>query len=365
MKNPLWLRGLALRQKIAYVSSFSYWFFPYSRLVNMLAPSMFLLFGVMIYNATAWQYTVYGIPYFLATWIYSDFTYGPVRWPLTSDVYEMVQTPMSAMVLLGTLLRPGKRPFNVTPKGEHLEEEFISSSARIQSAFFAIVALSLAAGVWRWLVHPGERPQLVFTMLWELLNFVIAVATVVVMLERRQGRETYRISAPDHLSALAQTSVGEIPMGVVDLSMSGVRLAYPRPGSGRPVPLDEKITLQIWNARKGEQPVSLPAQVMVHHADGIGAAFQYGTVPEKRALVDLIYGDGQELERLLDRRRRRIGFVQGYVYFLWKTAAGTGYLGSYLVRRAWKRFSGRPVPWLSGFRSPEGLLRAGQQRQRS
>ncbi|WP_248883882.1 glycosyltransferase family 2 protein [Igneacidithiobacillus siniensis] len=113
MKNPLFVRGLSFAQKITYITSFSYWLFPYARMINMLAPSMFLLFGIMVYNATIGQYLIYGAPYFLATWIYSDFIYGKIRWPLTSDVYEMVQTPMASIMLFSTLLRPGKRPFKV------------------------------------------------------------------------------------------------------------------------------------------------------------------------------------------------------------------------------------------------------------
>ncbi len=332
MKNPLWVGGLSWAQKLTYITSFSYWLFPYVRLINMLAPSMFLVFGIMVYNATIHQYLIYGAPYFLATWIYSDFVYGKVRWPLTSDVYEMVQTPLAAIMLFSTFLRPGKRPFNVTPKGEHLDRDFVSSAAKIQLLFFVVILSSLLVGCWRWFAHPGERPQLTFTMLWEVLNFVIISATMVVMLERKQVRESYRIPAASDVHAELECRNGQIIRGpILDISISGLgfpQLAIPHTLKQ----LAEQVVAVRIVDREGKSAGCIPAIVAVAGPERVGLRFQYTSVAQKRVIVDQVYGDSQRLDAYLENRRRRVGFLWAYSYFLGKTFSGLWYWLIYLLR---------------------------------
>lgn len=334
MKNPLFAKGLSIAQRLTYITSFSYWLFPYARMINMLAPSMFLLFGVMIYNATIEQYLIYGAPYFLATWIYSDFVYGQVRWPLTSDVYEMVQTPLAAIMLFSTLLRPGKRPFNVTPKGEQLDHDFISSAAKVQSVFFRIILLSLVIGIWRWYVHPGERPQLVFTLLWELLNFIIITATMVVMLERRQHRENYRVPAPAGMKVdleLRDGSVLRLP--ALDLSMGGVgfsRNAWPA-GAGQLAGVIRAVHLV--DEERSIRSDAIPVKSIDGIGDRFGVRFAYVDQQQLQIVVRFLYGHSNQVTALLAARRRRLGFLAAYAYFLVKTGAGLWYWGRFLYQR--------------------------------
>ncbi|MEY2342353.1 UDP-forming cellulose synthase catalytic subunit [Acidithiobacillus sp. IBUN Pt1247-S3] len=338
MKNPIFVRGLSLAQKMTYITSFSYWLFPYARMINMLAPSMFLLFGIMVYDATIGQYLIYGAPYFLATWIYSDFIYGKIRWPLTSDVYEMVQTPLASIMLFSTLLRPGKRPFNVTPKGEQLDTDFVSSAIRVQLIFFAIIVGSLLVGAWRWVSSPGERPQLVFTMIWEVLNFLIITATIVVMLERRQVRGNYRVGFGDGdaqvYGEIALKSGAMVRLPVSDLSMGGVGFRHAHwPAS------IEQMRANITGVRLTAEGASIystsliPVCMVQGRGDEVGLEFQYRDMTQKKELVGLLYCDSGQIAGYSERRKKRVGFVYSYSYFLAKTAAGVGYWGKFLWTR--------------------------------
>ncbi|MBN6740837.1 UDP-forming cellulose synthase catalytic subunit [Acidithiobacillus sp. MC6.1] len=340
VKNPLRLKGLKLTQRIAYVTSFSYWFFPYARLVNMLAPSMFLLFGIMIYNATAWQYAIYGVPYFIATWIYSDLAYGKVRWPLASDVYEMVQAPLASIMLLGTLLRPGKRSFKVTPKGEHLGEDFISSAAKVQVVFFTIVFISLLVGIWRWFSHPGERPQLIFTMLWEIINFIIMLATLVVMFERKQVRGSYRVAIPLDMPATMEMNGKSIAVRVDDLSVNGARLQYKEELIFDKINNNQLVTLNIVDSEASKTMVSFIVEIIYQSGGWLGARFVYQDLAEKRAVVDFMYGNAKRLEDRLEKRRGRKSFAAAYAYFIYKTTQG----GVIFLRHMWRASS----RWIRG-----------------
>lgn len=235
-KNPLSLRGLRWTQKLAYLASFSYWFFPFSRTITILAPSLFLLFGVMVYNATTEQYAIYGVPYFLSTMIFADLVFGEIRWPMMSDVYEIVQTPLALPALSAAFVRPRKLAFRVTPKGESLEQDFVTRLAWVQYAVLTVLIASLAGGMWRLMYDPQERPQLVFTMMWELLNTLIVAAAVGVMLERKQERREFRVVPGNPIPAVVTGSDGK-PMAahINDISIGGAHLVIDDPVMAYPL----------------------------------------------------------------------------------------------------------------------------------
>ena len=325
-KNPLTLPGLKLTQRISYLASFSYWFFPFSRIITILAPSMFLLFGIMVYNATTEQYAIYGVPYFLSTMIFSDFIFGKIRWPLISDVYEMVQTPLAAPALAATILRPGKLTFRVTPKGEQLDQDLIAPTAWVQYLLLLIVFVSLIAGGWRWLDHPGERPQLIFTMMWEGINFMIVAAAVGVTLERKQRREVFRITPRNPIPAVLHAANDRrVVVRITDLSTGGASLQITSPtGAPENFRPQEKLVLWLESSRKKGRVIYVPATVKNDVAGHVGVQFQYQDMQQKAEIVDLIYGDSQHLEARLERRRKRISFFAAYLYIARKSAAGLG-----------------------------------------
>ena len=325
-KNPLTLPGLKLTQRISYLASFSYWFFPFSRIITILAPSMFLLFGIMVYNATTEQYAIYGVPYFLSTMIFSDFIFGKIRWPLISDVYEMVQTPLAAPALAATILRPGKLTFRVTPKGEQLDQDLIAPTAWVQYLLLLIVFVSLIAGGWRWLDHPGERPQLIFTMMWEGINFMIVAAAVGVTLERKQRREVFRITPRNPIPAVLHAANDRrVVVRITDLSTGGASLQITSPtGAPENFRPQEKLVLWLESSRKKGRVIYVPATVKNDVAGHVGVQFQYQDMQQKAEIVDLIYGDSQHLEARLERRRKRISFFAAYLYIAKKSAAGLG-----------------------------------------
>ena len=321
-KNPLSLPGLKITQRIAYLASFSYWFFPFSRIITILAPSMFLLFGIMVYNATTEQYAIYGVPYFLSTMLFSDFIFGKIRWPLISDVYEMVQTPLAAPALAATILRPGKLSFKVTPKGEQLDRDFLAPTVWVQYFLLALVFVSLIAGGWRWLDHPGERPQLVFTMMWEVINFMIVAAAVGVTFERKQRRKDFRIKPTTPIPAVLHSDSGsQISVRIADLSMGGASL-YPSQSGDALDALHGKVTLWLQSCQNKKRVIYLPARVKGEASGKIGIQFEYQNTQQKSEIVDLIYGNSSQLEERLEQRRKRISFFSAYLYIAKKSASG-------------------------------------------
>ncbi len=126
LKNPWRMKNLALNQRLAYTSSSFFWFFPFARTIFLLAPAAFLLFGLQIYAANLQEFFVYALPHVLGSIILSNYLYGKTRWPFISELYETMQSLFSLVAIAKVFRNPHAPKFNVTPKGEHLENDFIS-----------------------------------------------------------------------------------------------------------------------------------------------------------------------------------------------------------------------------------------------
>ncbi|MDE2088698.1 MAG: UDP-forming cellulose synthase catalytic subunit, partial [Gammaproteobacteria bacterium] len=322
LKNPLRIPGLKLTQRLSYLTSFSYWFFPFARAIFLLAPAAYLLFDLKVYNATLSQYALYGLPYILSTLFFTEFVYGRVRWPVISDLYETVQAFMAVPALSQVFIRPRRPTFKVTPKGELLERDFISQLAWPYYLLLGIIVASLAAGAWRYEIDPAAHGELVFTLFWEFFNFVIVIGAIGVMLERRQRRQTPRITFAPALPALVMGHDDRKYLArVCNASCGGAELILhkrftPWPGT----------FLRIYTtvAALGTQRL-LHAQVTSVNGRRIGVAFRPRDVAEQRAVVALVYGDSAQLRRRLERRHRRANVLQALIFVFLR--GGRGVLG--------------------------------------
>ena len=63
LKNPLFKRGLTPIQRICYLSSMTFWFFPLPRLIFMFAPLLHIFFDVKIFVSTVEESVAYTATY--------------------------------------------------------------------------------------------------------------------------------------------------------------------------------------------------------------------------------------------------------------------------------------------------------------
>lgn len=297
LKNPLTLRGLHWWQRLAYFNSAFFWFFPFARVMFMLAPVAYLIFGLHIYNANLPQFFAYALPHVVAAVIASDFLFGKVRWAFVSELYELTQSLYALSGLLRVLKSPRSPSFLVTPKGEQRDEECITELATPFYWLFLLALASMGFGVWRWFADPLTRDTTLITMVWELFNLVLLSGVMGVLLERRQRRTAPRM--PSGVPAVLIGSDGRrFAARFVDLSATGCRLSL----SGAPLfePL-APLTLEVFIPAI-EQRSLLRLRLAWQRGRYIGAAFVPADVAEKRLVVALAYGDSK---RWVAFRRRR------------------------------------------------------------
>ena len=203
LKNPLFKKGLKPIQKLAYLSSMTFWFFPLPRMVFTLAPLLHIFFDVKIFVSSMDEALAYTATYMVVNLMLQNYLYGRVRWPFMSELYEYVQGVYLAKAIVAVVLKPRKPTFNVTAKGISLDADHLSGLARPFFAIFAVLLIGAATAFYRYWVEPGAELMLIVG-LWTTFNLIIAGAALGVVCERRE---------PDRFPRLTIDRTGLLTIG--------------------------------------------------------------------------------------------------------------------------------------------------------
>ena len=130
LKNPLFKKGLKFSQRIAYLSNMLFWMFPLARLPFFVSPLLYIFFSLRIYVANSQEFIAYTILYMSANMLMQNYLYGTVRWPWISELYEYVQSLFLARGIISVFLNPRSPTFEVTAKGQTLDNDHLSGLAR-------------------------------------------------------------------------------------------------------------------------------------------------------------------------------------------------------------------------------------------
>ena len=222
MKNPLLMSGLTMAQRLCYLSSTMFWLFPLSRIIFILAPMAYIFFNLKIYVANSDEFIAYTATYMAAALLIQSYIFGRVRWPWTSDLYEYVQAVMLLPAVVGVILDPRHPKFNVTAKGQTLDDNNLSTLARPYFVLFALVAASMAVLAYRYVNEPEARGLFTVVGIWTGFNLCLTGLALGAVSEKRERRSVPRVPS----KMLAELVVGEtiIPVEFEDMSFGGFRV---------------------------------------------------------------------------------------------------------------------------------------------
>lgn len=224
LTNPLF-KPLKLHQKLSYFSASFFWFFSYARVVYILAPLAYLLFGLRIYHATPLEILAYPIPHLLLAILTSYFLYKEVRWSFYSEVYETALSFFTLPAIFSVFLNPRAPEFAVTPKGENSDEDFVSQLYTPFVIILFLILIGFIMGIYRLIFDPELLSVTLITMAWNTFNLFLILSALVIVYEKRQLRKFARIPSNEAivLSVNTQTYYGKIS----DISMGGVSIFFP------------------------------------------------------------------------------------------------------------------------------------------
>lgn len=197
--NPLFGPGLKLAQRLCYLNALLYYQFPLARVIFLLSPLAYLVFGLNLMNAPAGQVLVYAAPHLLQGMIANQRLQGRQRRLFWGEIYETILAFHLVRPAILSLIWPKAGKFKVTDKGLRLETGYFDRDlVRPHLITAGLLGLGVAFGYSR-LLWPGVFHQSVSTLLlstaWTVFNLLILLSAVAVAREGRQVRGHVRRQA--------------------------------------------------------------------------------------------------------------------------------------------------------------------------
>ena len=325
LKNP-WLRpNMSVTQRLAYTSSSGFWFFPFARMAFFCAPILYFIFGLNIYHATIPEMVAYAIPHLFASWWLSNYLFGKVRWTFISELYETMQAVFSFPAIIEVFMNPTSPEFKVTPKGEHLENDFISQLALPFYLLISMNIIALVAGGFRWVYQPIDQDVIIMVGIWTLFDLVLLVGAIGVLFERKQRRASPRLTLPISLPVKLDSPVlpplifGEM----VDISQSGASLSLTFSHFAA-VEVGMHFVLRaraLTNNTYYDIPVEIANIQKTRHGTQffhvqLGVRFKTVTQAQRRGVVAILYGSSQQLQAYLEQRHKRQPISGSFAYLV-------------------------------------------------
>ena len=333
LKNPLLKHGLSLPQRLSYISSSLFWFFPFVRAVFFVAPLLFILFDMKIFVASFEDFFAYTVMYLIVGEMVRSYLYGSVRWPWISELYEYVQSVYLIRAIISVLMKPRSPTFNVTAKGVSLKHDRLSELALPYFIIFGILCFTLFVAAYRYNTEPEISSLLLIVGAWNWMNLMIAGCALGVVTERSQ--DLAGIELP--LKTNVELQFGETILrgAVTEASAQGAKLVLPQ-GSARALRKGEYGRLQLLSVSSNLLITSLPVSILGSGAGEDGAiALRFDPEPHHFPVIaELLMNDMSIVREQRAMRQRPKSLITGSIRILrWAIACplaaiGVGLTGS-------------------------------------
>jgi cellulose synthase (UDP-forming) len=304
IENPLFGRGLKLSQRLCYLNSAVHFLFALPRLVFLMAPLIYLIYGGTNLPGSWQMILAYALPHLVMLYTTHLRIQGRHRHSFWNEIYETVLAPYVLLPTIGAFLWPRRPRFNVTAKGQIFHASFFDrkiASPFLLMLFVNFVGLVCAVprlhlfpasgmrGWGGWLLSTPHRMYdgnhmgtIILNIVWTLFNVMLLGVATAVAWENQQRRRAVRVNV-------------EVPAGVIlpdgravqgltgDLSCTGVRLWT-----------GERISVQPGSPVRIVLPVldgdaSLPATVIRVDDESLRAQFDSLSLAEEEALTMVLY----------------------------------------------------------------------------
>ena len=285
-RGGLWLPGLTLAQRVHYTATLWYWLYGIPRIIFLLAPLSFLLFGVRpLIVGSVWELLSFYLPHlFISAAAFTAVTRGTRR-VFWSDIYEACIAVQLAMTALSFPWTGTRAHFAVTPKGQSAERRVTRGvwHGWPMTVLVALLVVGLVKGAIA-ATSGVELDAILVNVAWSLYNLVVLSFGLLLLRQPAQGRMAPRLPR-QHACQLtwSDTSVGATS---IDLSENGVSLRL-----DRPTPLPQTCDLTI-TSREGRSVTVQGRLVRSELRDGdVIAAVRIvdRTVEQHRRLIELMF----------------------------------------------------------------------------
>lgn len=252
--HPLKIKGLNLMQRIIYLDGLLYWSYGLQKMVYTIAPFLYLLFGIALFNANGFEIVLVFLPYFLANVLYFRRVSKRKRNITWSHIYDMALAPHMAFAYLTEIIANRAIKFNVTPKDGMVKKSHFNF--RLGFPHIVILAITIAAlglGISNLIAVWGDSSS-VFAILinlgWCFYNGLATVIALFIFSDKKSTRGSIRIPANVLVKGITLENENDKNICnecgyVSDLSDIGVKLTLPKLTSKKEMSIGDNIHLNI------------------------------------------------------------------------------------------------------------------------
>jgi cellulose synthase (UDP-forming) len=351
-QKPYMKRGLKLSQRLCYLSSMLFWFFPVSRIIFLIAPLFYLFFDLEIFTSSGPEFLAYTSSYMAVNLMMQNYLYGEYRWPWISELYEYAQSLYLLPALISAMLNPSKPTFRVTAKSESVASDRLSEIAWPHFIFFLLLVAGVVMTAVRLIAEPYKVEVTLVVGSWNLFNLLLAGCALGVVSERGERQSSVRVPVRRRCEVLTDDGIFPAAIENVSANGAGIRIIAP----------DVKIfSLQVVNLRitplgtiQGDP--SLPCMVR-HVTPSTGAAFvgvryQPTAAVHFQLIADLLFANSEHWSAMQAARRVNPGVIRGTIWFVGLAASGMA-RGIFYIGRSRRA---RRATELNGQRAAEDSL---------
>lgn len=191
------LKGLSLKQKLEYFSCVSYWYFGIRRLIYLITPLLFSLFGIIIVDCNLLIFLSLWLPTYLLKRFVIDILENHKRSSTWTTIYETIQTPILAFSTLKEFLGFSQTKFEVSPKSLH-SNKMSKLNLKVLLFHFTLLILNLLGFVACILkLKYSSLSVYLLPLIWTLSNTVYL--TIATIFDLRYQKYNYKNFIPNKI----------------------------------------------------------------------------------------------------------------------------------------------------------------------
>lgn len=231
-EKPFTTKGLSFAQKLAYFSSFYFYWMSFQKLAFVVTPIITLFFGVFPLVTDPTSYANYFLPYFCLNIASSVFLQGGWHNFIMSERFNLLKMHVLMKTLSGLLYRD--TPFKVTPKAQAPKPR--ATEVLLPFVLLLGLVLAVAAGIVRIQMVPLWGYvfwALAVNIFWGVVFLFMMGSMVWRSQKRMELRKSYRF--PSHLELRMKVSYKDTAGAEVrrdgfarNLNRSGVSITFER-----------------------------------------------------------------------------------------------------------------------------------------
>lgn len=277
--NPLRVPGLTWQQRLLHFSGLLYYAGSVTHLFILLAPLLYLFFGVFLLRMTVAEMIFFRLPFTIGYYLLYSWLTLRTRSALWTEFYDALLAPSMGLTVLRTLCQPFGRGFRVTDKTQRPRRLMINR--RVAFPFVVLLLLHLTGLAFAIVTGKAlDQPEIFPIILYfTASNLATLWVCFLVSVDIRRARPVPRF---EHQLAFELAWEDEVIRGETAL-LSERDVTIPELSSIPPGPDTAVLCLPALDL------VDVPVKVRRDTDGQMSLEFLYLSLPQRRALVQFLY----------------------------------------------------------------------------